>query len=236
MAGGNPQRRIEFEYLFKMKKKNKAVILKISEGFTLVEVLVASVIFLVIMMAVYSSFHAGIFGYKNIERTVEAYQSARQILERINLDMRNSFAFSENQTKFSGNKNGADFLTIADIYDNDKIVQDYAFVGYQFENGRLTRLCRQGKESLNNNSQIQPEELALNAVSVVFSYGYNVSGQEDIKWKDTWGAAGDSPEEQKVLPVAVKVKLAIKNKVEYNFERAIFLPLGGSILEPGVGS
>lgn len=207
-------------------EKDTFVDKKISTGFTLVEVLIASSIFLVIMTTIYSSFHAGVFGYKNIEDAVNVYQSARQILERINSDIRNSFSFSENQTKFSGNANGINFLTLVDTYEDDKILQNYAFVGYQIEEGKLTRLCRQGKESLNNNSQIQPEEMVLNAANLFFSYGYNVIGQEGIQWKDTWGAADDPLEEQRILPAAVKLKLTIKNKAEYNFERTIFIPLG----------
>ncbi len=199
------------------------------DGFTLVELLIASSIFLITMITIYSSFHAGIFGYKNIEKTVDIHQSARQILERINLDIRNSFAFSENQAKFSGNRQGVSFLTIVDAYDSDRIIGHYAFAAYQIEGDKLTRLCREGKESLNNNSQIQSEEMVLNASTIAFSYGYSVLGQEDIKWKDTWGVADDSSEEQKILPIAVKVKLAVKNNVKYNFERTIFLPQGSTI-------
>ncbi|GEM_PF-798219 len=212
-------------------EKESFVKKKILAGFTLLEALIASLIFLVIMMTIYSSFHAGIFGYKNIEEIVDAYQSARQILERINLDVRNSFAFSEEQTKFSGNADGVNFLTIVDTYDLDMFAQHYAFVGYQIEGNKLTRICRKGKESLNNNSQIQSEELALNAGTIVFSYGSRSDGQEDLKWKDTWGSADGPSEEQKILPVAVKVKLAIKNRAEYGFERTIFLSQGTGSLE-----
>lgn len=219
MAGSKQERRINPEYLFKMKRK-------ILTGFTLLELLIASSIFLVIMTAVYSSFHAGIFGYKNIEEIIDMHQAARQILERINLDIRNSFAFSEGQTKFLGNKEGVSFLTIVDAYDGGRIIENYAFVAYQTEAAKLTRLCRKNKESLNDNSQIRPEEMALNLQAISFSYGYSVNGQEDIKWKDTWGTAGDFPEEQKILPIAVKIKLALKNKAVYNFERTIFIPQG----------
>ncbi len=208
--------------------KNNTIV---KDGFTLVELLIASSIFLIIMMTVYSSFHAGIFGYKNIEETVDIHQSAGQILERINLDIRNSFNFSEIQSKFSGNKDKIKFLTIIDTYDSDKIIQDYAFVSYQIEENKLTRLCRRGKESLNDNSGIQPEAMASTFKAIAFSYSYSLKGQEDIKWKDTWAAAGDSPEEQKILPSAVKVKLTIKNDVEHSFERTIFLPLGVGSLE-----
>ncbi len=195
-------------------------------GFTLIELLIASSIFSIIMITVYSAFHTGIFGYKDIEKTVDVYQAARQVLGRINLDLRNSFAYSENEAKFLGNNSGISFLTTVDTFYNEKAVPVYAFVAYQVEGEKIMRLCRQGQESLNENSQIEPEEMAKGLESIIFRYGYVLGGDQDIKWKDTWGAAGDSPEEQKILPNAVKVKLTIKNDVKYSFERTIFLPLG----------
>lgn len=198
-------------------------------GFTLIELLIASAIFSIIMITVYSAFHTGIFGYKDIEETVDVYQAARQVLGRINLDLRNSFVYSENEVKFLGNNSGISFLTTVDKFYNEKAVPVYAFVAYQVEGDQIMRLCRQGQESLNENSQIEPEEMAKGVENIIFSYGYINGAEQDIKWKDTWGAAGDSLEEQKILPNAVKVKLTIKNDLKYSFERTIFIPLGGTL-------
>lgn len=209
--------------------KCKADSVKLTQlmGFTLLELLIASAIFSIIMVTVYSAFHTGIFGYKDIEETVDVYQTARQVLGRINLDLRNSFIYSENEAKFLGNNSGVSFLTTVDTFYNEKAVPVYAFVAYQVEGDKIMRLCRTGQESLNENSQIEPEEMAKGVENIIFSYGYINGAEQDIKWKDTWGAAGDSLEEQKILPNAVKVKLTIKNNVKYNFERTIFIPLGG---------
>ncbi len=190
-----------------MNSKNKS--------FTLIELLITSSIFMVVMLTVYISFNTGIFGYRNIEGTLSVSQTATKVLERINLDLRNSFAYSTDETKFSGSKNEISFLTLA---------QDYAFISYKLEENNFLRLCRRNQESLNDNSETEPKILASNLKEIVFSYGYVDPQSQILEWKDTW----DDPI---LLPAAVKVNLSIKNEIgrnsaEQDFERIIFLPAG----------
>lgn len=189
------------------------------KALTLIELLIASSIFVVVIVTIYSAFHSGIFGYRNIEETLDVYQAARSILERINLDLRNSFAYSEDETKFVGEKNKISFLTLVDTYRQDKIVQDFAFVFYKFEgDNKLLRLCRKNQEALKEDSEIQPEEMADNIEKLNFTYFYFDTADNKLKEKDSWDAS-------KNLPVAVKVNLTIKAKIEQKFERTIYLPL-----------
>ena len=217
--------------------------MKLVKALTLVELLIASSIFVVVMVTIYSAFHSGIFGYRNIEETLDVYQTARSILGRINLDLRNSFAYSEDETKFVGEKNKISFLTLVDTYRQDKIVQDYAFVFYGIgkyktflttenqlkviakrfscklgDDNKLMRLCRKNQEALKEDSEIQPEEMADNVEKLNFTYFYFDTADSKLKEKDSW----DHP---KNLPVAVKVSLTIKAKIEQKFERTIYLPL-----------
>lgn len=194
-----------------------------NNAFTLIELLIASSIFVIVILTIYSAFHTGIFGYRNIEETITIYQTARQILDRINLDLRNSFAYSNNETKFIGNPKDITFLTLVNTFSEDRIVQDYAFVFYKLEGDKLMRLCRKNKEALNENSGILPEEMA-SGVEMTFSYFYIDSPNNSLKEKDLWNAQ-DKPEEKQKLPVAIKVKLTIKNKIQQEFERKIFLSL-----------
>ena len=100
-------------------------------GFTLVELLITSSIFLVVMSMLYLAFQSGIFGYRNIEETINLYQTAREILERLNLDLRNSVVYSDEDTKFIGTKNEVSFLTLVNTYSEDTLVQDYAYILYK---------------------------------------------------------------------------------------------------------
>lgn len=194
-------------------------------AFTLVELLIASAIFLVIMLTVYSSFHTGMLGYRNIEEAIDVSQSTRQILERINLDLRNAVIYSAREAKFAGNKGSIEFLTIADRFTQDEILKEYCLVSYSLEGARLMRLCRRNQESLNQESRVSPEEMAYNLEEIAFSYGYINVMDNSLAWKDSW-AVQDAPEdEQKSLPVAVKVELRLKSRIKQDFQRTIFLPL-----------
>ncbi len=186
-----------------------------NKSFTLIELLIASSIFMVVMLTVQISFNTGIFGYRNIEGTLTVAQAATKVFERMNLDLRNSFAYSTDETKFSGGKNEISFLTLA---------QDYAFISYKLEENNLLRLCRRNQESLDDKIEIKPKILASNLKEIVFSYGFLDTKKQILEWKDAW----DDPV---LLPAAVKVNLTIKNEIgrtnaEQNFERIIFLPAG----------
>lgn len=195
-------------------------------AFTLVELLIASSIFLVVMLTIYSAFHTGIFAYRNIDKTINTYQTARQVLERMNLDLRTSIVYSDQEAQFTGNKNEVSFLTLTDTFSKDTLAlaQDYAFVSYQLAGDKLMRLCRKNKECLNYKSKIEPEEMAFNIEELNFSYGYINAIDKSLKFKDSW-AGQDAPGEEAQLPVAIKVKLSLKDKIRQDFERTIFLPL-----------
>jgi prepilin-type N-terminal cleavage/methylation domain-containing protein len=186
---------------------------------TLIELLIASSIFLVVMVTIYSAFHSGVFGYRHIDEALTMNQSARQALERLNLDLRNSFAFSKERANFTGTKSSIGFLTLADTFSKDTITRDFAFVSYSLDGKKLMRLCRKNTESFNQASQIQSEEMASDIEAITFSYGYKSDSDELLKFdKDTW-------DDESLMPLAVKIKLTLKNTRAQDFERTIYLPL-----------
>ncbi len=194
--------------------KNKPV-----TGFTLIELLVASGILTLVMLGIYSAFHSGLFSYRNIDEAINVSQQARQVLGRINSDLRNSFVYYlDNQTKFSGDSENLNFLTVVDSYSGqeDRLWRHYAFISYKLEGDKLMRLCRKDQDALNDKSQAAADEMVSNIGSMSFSYGYVGADGKTVEWRQNW----DDP---KVLPVAVKVKLGLKGKTEYGFERTIYL-------------
>ena len=194
--------------------------MKRRRGFTLVEVLVSAAIFAVVITIVYSAFYTGIFGYRDIESNINISQAAEQIFERINLDLRNSFVYSDDESMFEGETSSVRFLTLVDSYRRGKVVCDYSLVSYSSAEGKIMRLCRKGQESLKARSEIIPEEMAANMdMEIKFQYGY-LGKEKYMEWLDSW----PGPEENKGLPQAVKLRLTIKDKKEEIFERTIFLP------------
>lgn len=192
-----------------MKKTDKA--------FTLIELLIASSIFVIVMMSIYSAFHTGLFGYRDIEENIGIYQTARIILERLNLDLRNSFAYSSDETKFSGNNTEINFLSLTDNFRQGKLMHNYSFISYKLDGKSLLGLCRKDQEALNDKSQTQAQELASNIESLSFSFAFFDPASQELKWKDSW-------EEKALFPVAVKAKLIISGKTKQEFARTIYLP------------
>lgn len=190
--------------------------MKKQKAFTLVEILIASLIFTVVMVSIYAAFHSGIFGYRSIDESIDTYQAARAILERLNTDLRNSFAYSDKNAKFTGAEKEMAFLALVDSY------ADFASVSYKLEGNKLMRLCKKNQEALKENSEIKPKEMAGN-LEIRFEYGYLPDGQQEIKFNNCWPA--DLSETDKPLPQAVRVNLTIKGKIEQNFERTIYLTL-----------
>lgn len=93
--------------------------IKYPKGFTLIELLLAAAIFAVVAAGIYSAFYSGLFGYRNISEAINTYQGARLILERINRELRNSFAYSSDEPRFSGKENEMSFFTLADSYNKE---------------------------------------------------------------------------------------------------------------------
>lgn len=183
--------------------------MKNKNGFTLIEVLIAASITVIILVGVYGAFSSGIFGYRNIESNLATTQAAIKVFERINLDLRNSFAYSSDRAGFEGNESEMRFFTLTDAF---------SFVSYSLEDDKLMRLCRKNQKALNIDSEIKPVVLGTNATELVFSYGYLNPETNVLEWKEEW-------KEMCLLPLAVKVKLVIKHKTTRTFERIIFLPL-----------
>lgn len=207
-------------------------------AFTLIELLIASSILAIVMVTIFSAFHSGIFGFRNIDETIEAHQAARFILEQMSLDLKNSFNYKDSgkNAKFIGRGQEISFLALVDTFSHSSLVREFAFVSYKLENNKLFRLCRKAHESLNKNSQIQAEELIDN-IDIAFQYSNGKISEENQKmeFKDTWAGQDGPADEQEFLPAVVKINLTVhpasgrktgeKEKRGQKFERTIYLPL-----------
>jgi prepilin-type N-terminal cleavage/methylation domain-containing protein len=190
---------------------------KTIRAFTLLELLIAVAIFVAVMTAVYSSFQTGFFGYRDIGENLQVYQSASRILERLDNDLRNSFAFSDSASYFSGEKERMSFLTLTEKYSNGRLNRQFSRVSYYLNNTTLMRLCKNGKESLQSNPSVEPEELAEGVSSLSLLYGYTKGPDKPVEWLESWTDTAHPP-------VAVIAKVVINGKTQQPFERTIYLP------------
>lgn len=192
-----------------MKAKNQAL--------TLIELLIASSIFTVVMLSIYLTFNTGVFGYRDINQNLDIYQAARVSLERFNLDLRNCFAYSSADTKFYGTSQGLGFLTLVNVMNDGEAMPNYASVSYSLEGGNLLRLLRKNQDALNQKSETEAQELASDVNALILSYGFMESAGDELKWKDAW-------EDKAALPLAVKIKLVMGAKAGQEFVRTVYLP------------
>ncbi|KPK97219.1 MAG: hypothetical protein AMJ95_10190 [Omnitrophica WOR_2 bacterium SM23_72] len=149
------------------------------------------------------------------------FQAGRFILERMQLDLRNSFAYSKDQTRFLGLSDEISFLTLIDTFWQNTLIKEVALVSYSPQDDKLMRLCRRGKQALDEKSGVAPDEMAQGLQELNFEYGYIDPLDESLKFKDSWVLES----EQKTFPVAVRIKLVLRNKSVQEFVRTIYLPL-----------
>lgn len=187
-----------------------------STAVTFIELVIASAIFTVIIIIIYSSFYSGITGYKNISGVIDLHQSSGFFISRINSELRNSFAYALGDSRFRGDGNQISFFTLSDVYAQGRIDKQYSRIFYLQEANKVKRLCRRGKNSLMDNAEVESEEFFSDIESMNFSYGVYDMDSVNLSWKDSW-------QDNTRLPDAVKVALILKDKVSYNFERTIFL-------------
>lgn len=198
-----------------MKQQNKAL--------TFLELLIATSILVVVMVTIYAAFRSGIFGYRDIEHTLDIYQSVRSILNRIDLDLKNSFVYKDDDAKFNGSEKTISFLALVDTFKEESLAQDFTFVAYKLNGNKLMRLCRKNQEALKEKSEILPEEMA-DSVSIKFAYGYipQEKQEKQIEFKESWG---NEENEKKTPPLAVRVELTSEGALKQKFVRTVYLPL-----------
>lgn len=190
------------------KRKNR--------GFTLLELLLATTLFCIIAVAIYSSLAVGIKAHKRGESLSGNYNDIRFALYRINQDLRSAIAVnniyfvSESQKIYFYSAQSApggakDLYKITYSWDKEK---DY-FV--------LLRLKETYIDSLQN--ERQKGDVMLDYISrLSFDYGYLkkvMSGEQEFKWKSDW--------KQESMPKLVRLQLNVKGEA---FEDVVYCPAG----------
>jgi len=181
--------------------------MRTDKGFTLVELSVSSAILGICAVLISGAFHAGTSGYRNIEKNINNFHAARVILTKLNKELKNSFAYAKNDSAFNGSDNELSFFTLSG--------EDYCFINYKFENGKLTKkIIKNGEIKKDADSQ-KKKVISYRLSSLNFKYGY-IGAANNLEWKDKWkGGQG--------LPVVVKADIGIENNEKFN--RLIALPL-----------
>jgi len=207
---------------------------KTQHGFTIVELLIASSIFAVISVAVYTTFSLGMKVWQKAEKLSNEEARVFMKIEKMNRELREVFILKERGLFFWGNKSRMYFPAIV----KSEVTKLY----YSFDSGSLTLV--KGSETLKKiladleeekkKKEIKQDDKSdgkeegkerrfprmssyLSGVSdMKFSYlGFDIKKNKTV-WKDEW--------KEETLPLAVKTEIIIKNEKQTS---VTFIPCSG---------
>jgi len=184
-------------------------------GFTLMEVLVATSIFAVVVVSIYSAFHTGMQAYRKVDASFGIYQTARLVFARIESDLRNSFVYTEDDSRFTGTADSFNLLSVLPSYDNSgKASLNICRVKYAMQDGGFARSLFKGLEAFKEGPKDEPQTLSSSIKAVSFEYAFSKREfSETYEWQDSWPKR-DEEEQKKSLPLAVKIKLSIEEAAQ----------------------
>lgn len=192
-------------------------------AFTLIELLISTAISAVVIAGVYSAYQAGIISYRRLDSAFIPYQQARNIFNRMELDVRNSFGYSTIDARFAGGKDDLTFFAVCDAFEQGKEFRDLYRIKYAAQADLLKRTAYVNEDALKDDAVAAGLQAAYKIKELIFSYAYKPTGaQQSIQWRDSW-PQDDSHKNE--LPLAIKIKLALDSHGEVLvFDKLIVLP------------
>jgi prepilin-type N-terminal cleavage/methylation domain-containing protein len=185
-------------------------------GFTIIELIITTLILAVILVSIYSAFNIGIKAWKKGNEGQDI-QKIRSGLLKIQKELRASFFFSK--VPFQGSSKEIIFPLSVPDGDAEKVYIISYSVG---EDANLERLMRKEEVFTERLEEAgEPiERVLFSAGSIRFEYAYRLEdGSEGYEWKDLWATSqGD-------LPSAVRIFFKLKDGSEI-YNKTIFIPHG----------
>lgn len=188
-------------------------------GFTLMELLIAIMIFSIVGVAIYSSFNVGIRAWRKAEASYEVRQEARYALDTIARGLRSAVNFKT--MPFEGTANSVSFARALEISNiNGENLQGVFKVTYSLDAQSIYYTLQSYEES-SKGEEGTKTILASGFSELEFKYAY-LDGSEVI-WKDYWS------EEEASIPLGVKITITYSSESEgqaVEFSEAVFIPTG----------
>lgn len=209
-----------------------------TRGFTLIEILVVTVIFAALSVAVFSSVAMGLNVHKRIALSSRAYKDAVIVLEKLERELANCIEFAG--IEFAGNSKSIEFCSIFNIAaDGGELLPTIGRLSYTFDREKQAILKKKQAfpQSLKK-TEGQGEVIASDLKKVEFSYFYRDQLTGSYQWNDYWldkappfSPEADPPSAEKklgrALPVGVRIEiqLAQDNGGLWRVFKTIFLPV-----------
>lgn len=185
-------------------------------GFTLIEILIVTVMLSIVSLAIYATFTSGIKIWQRVNQVIPE-EDLVIFFDKFAADLRNSFKFSN--ISFSGEVDSLEFATRINSPAFNKITV-----------GKMVYSYAPGPKILNREqqdfSQVYTEQEGTiqqslrNIISLKFQYYAYDAEIKAYFWQDEW--------EQEELPLAVKVELEYDfGRQTDKFTRTVSIPVGG---------
>lgn len=204
-----------------------------NNGFTLVELLVATSIIGMIALAVLSAFGTGFYAFGRVESFAGRQADILLALDRWERDVRNSF--SSAAVEFKGDSHNLSFPSVITVFDEEDQKEAVSFgqVSYSFDEQNkafITAPTDYARPS-SADGQEPPAEVLASVEDLHFSYYFHkreIQGEEekvDHGWKSSW------TQQDEGIPRGVKMELTfLQEGQEVLLSRTVFIPAGGSVV------
>lgn len=195
--------------------------MKKKSGFTLIELLIVIAIFSLLLLSIYSAFRTGLLSHEKVDAATSLYQKVRLSLSLIEAELKNAFIYDKIDSRFTGSSESMEFFSILDNYEKTgKVYTSIAYIKYKLVDNSLKRKVMEGMLALKVNPEDEGESFlsGVEELSLQFAALSTVPGKI-YEWQDAWPKSG-YPDQKKELPMALKIKLVLKQKddslVEFN--------------------
>ncbi len=200
-------------------------------GFTVIEFLLAIVLFTVVSTSLYLSMRSGLVLYQRSTEGLALSHEVAHFLNTLQYDLRNAVQYSP--VLFEGSEDSITFPAVLVKYKKGKEITDLYTVTYSFSSGKLKR----SYQSISNKKFKKKENKLFGDVlkKVSFSFGFKDDDASEITWENKWDVADEG-----TLPCAVKVNVVVtfsdaeqKRSEDKKIERKIWIPHGAWGSEDG---
>jgi len=185
-------------------------------AFTLIELLIVSVMIPIVAFAIFSSFDNGIKIWQRINKEIPG-EDLNIFFDKFAMELRNSFKFSG--IKFSGKKNEVGFASIVNSQRTEMITIGEVIYSYDDKNRLLARE-QKDYSHIYSNEKGAIRQLLKGVRSARFQYYFYDAQNKEYLWQDEWLKEG--------LPLSVRVELEIEQGNQINkFIRTVNIPVSG---------
>lgn len=183
-------------------------------GFTLLELIISSLLIALVALAIYTAFSNGLKLWVKTNQIVLNKEQAFITLERLGKDMHNIVSFSPISIDFKAN-----YLSFPVLVNQGEDSQVYrlAQVKYSFDEEQKTISRQQQIYGLDKDPSSR--EMATGIKSLTLSFRYYDNDLKKMNWRPDW--------DSQAKPSAIKVEIVLKddkNETEETLTRIIAFP------------